>query len=168
MDKELDRETLKALSSDTRTAILKELRGKDRTPTSLAGELDRHKSTVVEHLDVLKEAGLVEKNDLEGRRRVEYSLTRKGKKAISSSRLTLVLSASIIGVLGGSASLIYALLTSGQGTMDTLAAQKAAEKMVNASGEGSKTVQVGEPLLFLGSIIVAASVLGLIYWVYNR
>jgi len=76
---ELDFASIKALSSTTRLRMLHELLDTDATPTELSERVDRSKSTVASHLDVLVDAGLVEKDAVEGRRRVVYSPTRKAR-----------------------------------------------------------------------------------------
>lgn len=76
---ELDFASIKALSSTTRLRMLHELLEGEATPTELSERVDRSKSTVASHLDVLVDAGLVEKDAVEGRRRVEYSPTRKAR-----------------------------------------------------------------------------------------
>lgn len=76
---ELDFASIQALSSTTRLRILKQLLEKESTPTDLSDRVDRSKSTVTSHLDVLCDAGLVEKDAEEGRRRVIYRPTDKAK-----------------------------------------------------------------------------------------
>lgn len=76
---ELDFASIKALSSTTRLRMLHELLEDDATPTQLSERVDRSKSTVASHLDVLRDAGLVEKDAVEGRRRVVYRPTSKAK-----------------------------------------------------------------------------------------
>ncbi|MEW6329056.1 MAG: VIT domain-containing protein [Candidatus Micrarchaeota archaeon] len=75
-------ETYKALSSSTRLGILSELQEGDRTPTDLSARLRKSKATIVEHLDKLVDARMVEKVERDGRKWVFYKLTSKGKSAI--------------------------------------------------------------------------------------
>lgn len=102
-----DEEVLKALVSDTRRDIVKKLSDGDRTPSDLSKMLDKSKSTVVEHLDKLIKAGLVEKIERPGRKWVFYSLTRKGESYVSqkSKKLIIILSSVFISFLGGTFSL---------------------------------------------------------------
>lgn len=79
---ELDYRTIKALSSPTRITILDRLLEKDKTPTALSDDLDKSKSTISSHLSVLLDAGLVEKDEEEGRRRVVYSPTSKAEAIV--------------------------------------------------------------------------------------
>ncbi|MDY6778022.1 MAG: winged helix-turn-helix domain-containing protein [Candidatus Nanohaloarchaea archaeon] len=53
---ELDLTTIKALSAPTRIRILRALDNEAKTPTALSDDLNKSKSTIVNHLDVLCEA----------------------------------------------------------------------------------------------------------------
>ena len=79
---ELDFDTLKALSSPTRIAILRNVLEKESTTTQLSNELEKSKSTVSSHLTKLTKAGLLEKNKVEGRKRVTYKSTRKARSIV--------------------------------------------------------------------------------------
>ncbi|VVB65519.1 von Willebrand factor type A domain protein [Candidatus Gugararchaeum adminiculabundum] len=81
-------QTYKVLSSDTRQDILQELLEGDRTPTDLSSKLGKSKSTVVEHLDKMVEAGMIEKIERPGKKFVFYKLTRKGKDALRGNNGT--------------------------------------------------------------------------------
>ncbi len=92
MDVKLDRDVLKALSSDTRVDILKELSSRRYMQSELASSLSLSVPTIKEHLAALEKAGLVERHD-EGRKWKYYSLTSKGKGVVEpeGTRLWLVL-----------------------------------------------------------------------------
>lgn len=94
----------KALSSKTRTDILKMLDERNFTLSELASKTGMAAPTVKQHASVLMEAGLIELND-EGRKWKYYSLTRKGKKLLEAnsnkSNIFLILSTvAIVGLLG--------------------------------------------------------------------
>lgn len=78
-----DKNLIKVLSSDTRVEILKELSEKQLTPTDLSKRLGKNKSTIVEHLQVLQDSGLVERNERPGRKFIFYSLTESGRGVAS-------------------------------------------------------------------------------------
>jgi len=78
---EIDRETIKALSSDTRVEMLKLLSERRRMPAEISRALDLAPSTVVEHLQKLEEVGLVERKET-GYKWVYYEITEKGKNLI--------------------------------------------------------------------------------------
>jgi Ca-activated chloride channel family protein len=77
-----DAEIYRALSSDTRIEILNTLLEGERTPTDISSKLNKSKATIVEHLDKLREADLVEKIEVDGRKWVFYKLTPRGKSII--------------------------------------------------------------------------------------
>ncbi|MCX8194782.1 MAG: winged helix-turn-helix domain-containing protein [Candidatus Micrarchaeota archaeon] len=79
---EIDSQTLKLLENQTRIGILRELSEADRIPTDLSIKLSKSKATIVEHLEALVEAGLVEKMEQQGKKFVFYRLTRKGRVAL--------------------------------------------------------------------------------------
>ena len=70
----LDRKILRALSSDTRINILKNLNVRPMTVSELSRILNLPKSTIHENLEKLIDAGLVKKRKSEGRKRVYLSL----------------------------------------------------------------------------------------------
>lgn len=92
MDVKLDRDVLRALSSDTRVDILKELSSRRFMQSELASSLALSVPTIKEHLAALEKAGLVQRHD-EGRKWKYYSLTQKGKGVVEpeGTRLWLVL-----------------------------------------------------------------------------
>jgi len=75
-------ELYRVLSSETRLQILNTLAEGERTPTDISSKLNKSKATIVEHLDKLREAELVEKIEVDGRKWVFYKLTPKGKSLI--------------------------------------------------------------------------------------
>lgn len=100
---ELDFGTVKALSSPTRIKILNQVLEKESTPTSLSDNLGKSKSTVSSHLETLLDAGLVEKDAVEGRRRVVYQPTRKAQHIVEGheKRVKFSLTSSIVSCLAG-------------------------------------------------------------------
>jgi len=82
---DLDYKSVKALSSPTRLEILKMVLDEEATTTKISDELDKSKSTISSHLDVLTDSGLLEKDEEEGRRRVVYRPTSKAE-AIANGR----------------------------------------------------------------------------------
>ena len=84
------RDVLKAIGADTRIEILKALEQRQKTQSELATELKLSAPTVLEHLDHLASAGLVEKME-EGRKWKYYKLTETGKKIISKTPVNVVM-----------------------------------------------------------------------------
>jgi len=98
---ELDFSTIKALSSPTRITILDRLLENEATPTTLSEDLDKSKSTIASHLSILVDAGLVEKDEKEGRRRVVYSPTPKAAAIVKGRerRIRFSVSSAIVSAL---------------------------------------------------------------------
>lgn len=106
---EIDRKTIKILSSDTRVAILKALKERRKMPSELARELSLKPSTIVAHLEKLQEARLIEKQRTE-RKWIYYELTKRGTALIKpkpSMPFVLILTIGIILVFGGFANISY-------------------------------------------------------------
>jgi len=98
----VDRDVLKVLSTETRMDILKMLSKGNQTPSFIGKKLGKRSSTIVEHLDILKKAGLVKKLESPGKKWVFYSLTEKGNGIVSSKsrRLIIILATSFFALLG--------------------------------------------------------------------
>lgn len=109
MDKiTLDRETFKALASDTRLLLLKALDERQKTVTELAKELDLNKSTLLEHLEKLEAAGLVQKVEQDVERKwVYWQLSWTGRRLLhpESIKLALLLSTAVGSIAAGLAAL---------------------------------------------------------------
>ena len=167
---ELDFQTVKALSSPTRIKILNEALAGEPTPTELSDKVDKSKSTVSSHLDQLREAGLLEKDEEEGRRRVVYQPTSKTKAIIEgrSRKVKFSLTSSIVSAWVGVGLALGALNqlqkssktdSAGQmGAMDLAAEQetaKTASETALASPENA--------LLFAGLGFLTIAVGSLVY-----
>ena len=72
---------LKVLTSDTRRDILKILSNGYRNPSDLSRMLNKNKSTIVEHLDKMLDAGLVYKIEKPGKK---WNFKRSGHYTRSS------------------------------------------------------------------------------------
>jgi len=104
---EIDKKTLKALSSDTRSDILKSLSKRRKTLTELSTEFNLAKSTITEHLNKLEQSDLIIKKAT-GRKWIYYELSTKGKKLIkpeASAPLVILLALGIIIIIFGSINL---------------------------------------------------------------
>lgn len=67
------------LASETRKGILERLSEKNHRPSDLSRELGKDKSTIVEHLEKLRQAGLVERLEREGHKWIFYRLSKNGE-----------------------------------------------------------------------------------------
>jgi len=102
MEIRLDRETFKALASETRVDILKLLGERRHMQSEIASVLSLSVPTVKEHLEALGKAGLVERHD-EGRKWKYYSLTKKGKGVLQPEemKIWIVLGLFVFSLVGG-------------------------------------------------------------------
>lgn len=86
----LDRETFKALASDTRLTILKALDGKNMGLNEIAKVSNLNKATLHEHLGKLNEAGLIKRTERDGHKWVYYKLTWKGQSLLHPENAKIV------------------------------------------------------------------------------
>ena len=92
----LDKSAFKALASDTRVAILKELDKRRKTMTELSETLNLAVATVKEHVEQLSKSKLVVVKD-EGRKWKYCELTEKGKAVLYPERKKIwVMLASVV------------------------------------------------------------------------
>jgi DNA-binding transcriptional ArsR family regulator len=78
MPEVLDRETIKAISTDTRQDIMKMLAKRPYTASEISKITGKHVTTVTEHLVVLEKSGLIRKRESTNKW-VYYELTDKGE-----------------------------------------------------------------------------------------
>jgi len=105
MDKiTLDKETIRALASETRVDILKKLDSEHMTLKELCAELNLPKSTIHENLTVLVESGLVRKKNMDNKW-VYYGLTEEGRGILhsgkSQKKIIILLSSAILSFIAG-------------------------------------------------------------------
>jgi DNA-binding transcriptional ArsR family regulator len=90
---------LKALASESRTKILKNLNERNHTLSELSTKLNMTPPTIKQHIKILMNCGLIELID-EGRKWKYYTLTKKGKQILktneTNSKIFILLSATII------------------------------------------------------------------------
>jgi DNA-binding HxlR family transcriptional regulator len=86
----LDRETFKALASDTRLDILKTLDWKHLGLNEIAEVSNLNKATLHEHLTKLHEVGLIKRTERAGHKWVYYQLTWKGESLLHPENAKIV------------------------------------------------------------------------------
>lgn len=86
----LDRETFKALASDTRLDLLKTLDGKNLGLNEIAKVSNLNKATLHEHLAKLHDAGLIKRTERDGHKWVYYKLTWKGASLLHPENAKIV------------------------------------------------------------------------------
>jgi DNA-binding transcriptional ArsR family regulator len=130
---ELDYKSVKALSSPTRLKILRKVLEKERTTTQLSEDLEKSKSTISSHLKDLTQAGLLEKDKKDGRRRVVYRPTRKADAIVNGKerKVKFSIASSVFTAAGGTV-LIWKDL-----------AKKASNKAYEAAPKASESLDSG-------------------------
>src|SRR6266568_3642987 len=110
----LDRESFKALASEVRVEILKQLEERRMTVTDLSHAMSLAKPTLLEHLDRLVTAGLIAKMD-EGRKWIYYDLTKRGRNILHPHQVKIMLSLAVTLLLFGAgvAAVFVAATTTG-------------------------------------------------------
>jgi len=81
----LDKETIRALASETRTDILKKIDSWSMTLNKLTDDLNISKPTVHKHLTILIESGLVKKVNKDNKW-AYYELTGKGTEILHRAK----------------------------------------------------------------------------------
>ncbi len=172
---ELDFKTIKALSSPTRVSILRQVLEKEATPTNLSRDLEKSKSTISSHLSQLVDAGLVEKEAVEGRKRVTYSPTRKARAIVKGHerKVKFSIASSVIGSYIGVAILGRMFLRDIGGAVTEYSAQAAQDQAgimeqgaPEAGARAAETASSAGPetaFLFLGTGLLLFSALSLGY-----
>ncbi|MFB6174444.1 MAG: ArsR/SmtB family transcription factor [Candidatus Nanohalobium sp.] len=185
---EIDFKSIRALSSPTRLKILRRVLEKESTTTQLSEELDRSKSTISSHLKELTEAGLVEKDQKKGRRRVVYSPTRKADAIVNGKerKVKFSIGSSVLTAVAGTFLIWkdFARKTAGEavkaapkaspqaggGQMETFkamdaanATREAANTTAQKAAEASHGMGLEQFFLFLGVGLLAVSASTLIY-----
>jgi DNA-binding transcriptional ArsR family regulator len=105
----LDRDTFKALASDTRLDILKALDGKNLGLNEIAKVSNLNKATLHEHLTKLHEAGLIKRNERDGHKWVYYRLTWKGESLLhpENTKIVIMFTTTFIALWVGIIELIW-------------------------------------------------------------
>ncbi len=147
----LDQESFKALASEVRVGILKRLDERRETVTDLSGLMGLSKPTLLEHLEKLQAAGLVNRVD-EGRKWIYYELSPKGKKLLHPERVAIVLALATTVVLAA-IGLISILAATAPGP--------AAPSSPALANQQMEQYALGQPS-FTGLFLVAALIAGLV------
>ena len=164
----IDKETLKAIASDSRLNILKSLEKRKKTLSDLSIELKLSNPTIKEHLEVLSKAGLVKKEE-SLRKWKYYSLTFKGKRLLkpNETRLFLALILTIVGVIGFALLLTITSTIGGinQKSSKNFAQQEMARTIASDSVESTMVSAISSPAatstLNYNTIILTLIILGL-------
>ncbi len=133
-DLPLTKTEFKALSSDSRTTMMKALQERNHTLSELSARLGMSAPTIKEHANVLVESGIIELRD-EGRKWKYYSLTRKGRGILDAKRNQ----ANILIILSCAGVLFLGVLFMVSGTMLNTSYSAAPSDNITGS-EGGQTL----------------------------
>ena len=130
----LDRKAFKALSSDTRIAILKSLAKRRKMLAELSKEFSFSPSTTKEHMESLLAAGLVLKID-DGHKWKYYELSAKGRNVVNpgETRIWVVIGISAIALLFMGYGMMNGTLMQGYGSLQS--ASTASENCLAKTGD---------------------------------
>ncbi len=170
MDIRLDKETFKALASETRVSVLKVLNERRHMQSEIAASLNLSVPTVKEHLTALEKAGLVERFD-EGRKWKYYALTKKGKGVLNPEemKIWIVLGTFLLSAVGSAVSWMKAPVA-GEMMQTEAVALKAAPMVAEMDTFAmSAPAPIPEPniLLYVFITFSVVSLLVLVYLLYK-
>ncbi|MFC2142889.1 winged helix-turn-helix domain-containing protein [Candidatus Aenigmatarchaeota archaeon] len=142
MAETLDRDSLKALSTDTRQDIVKLLSKRPYTASELSKLLKKHVTTITEHLEILEKSGLIKRKDSKNKW-IYYELSNKGEKIFKPTYYTWVITLSLALVIMVFVSLFQAFgggIISGQ----TMAASQDMRTTIESTNVDDINVVVGD------------------------
>jgi len=166
----LDFKTIRALSSQTRIKILSHSLKNEATPTNTADMIGKSKSTVSSHLERLVEAGLLERDQEEGRKRVIYQPTKKAKAIVEGRERKVkfsVASSAITGLTG--LGLLYQIFQqSGDSSVSQEPGIMMESEMTRNTAEKGLETALMDPFLFLSAGFMVVSLSALFYGLVLR
>jgi len=139
----LDKDSLKALSTETRQEIIKMLSKRPYTASEISKIMNKHVTTITEHLEILEKAGLINRKDSTNKW-VYYTLTDKGTKLFKPMYYTWVITLSIALVVVVTASLWYAFSPTGQTALSVAQESKGQDLLNIAPAASPVSVSVGK------------------------
>lgn len=165
MPEVLDKETIKALSTDTRQEIVKLLAKRPYTASEIAKITKKHVTTVTEHLAVLEKAGLVKKKERKNKW-VYYELTDKGDHLFRPQfySFVVVLSLSLVLMFVG-----FLRVFNFQNIFTAaskVAAPEAASQIAGRAGDAARTYAA--PFDYTGLVLIIIGALGMGYLAYRK
>ncbi|MCX6818799.1 MAG: winged helix-turn-helix domain-containing protein [Candidatus Aenigmarchaeota archaeon] len=162
----MDKTILKALSTDTRQEIIKLLARRPHTASELSSLLNKHITTIIEHLSVLTNSGLIKKKESTNKW-VYYTLTSKGERIFKPTHYSwvIVLSVSLLCLLIGFQQ--FSPMFSAQA--ETVSIGKSASSTEPLLGETRNTTPAAENTkLIIGTVLIAVAVIGFSYLVIKK
>jgi len=165
----MDKTVLKALSTDTRQEIIKLLAKRPYTASELSSLLNKHITTITEHLSVLENSGLIKKKESTNKW-VYYTLTAKGERIFKPTYYSwvIVLSVSLLCLLIGFQQIILSpVMFSAQA--ETASIGKSDSSTEPLLGETRNTTPEAEDTkLIIGTALIAVAIIGFSYLVIKK
>ena len=155
MSEVLDRQTIKALSTDARQDIMKLLAKRPHTATEIAKLKGKHVTTITEHLDTLEKSGLVRKKDGTNKW-VYYILTEKGEHLFKPQFYSwvVVFSLSVVFMFVGFLRIFQPV------------SEIAESKMMSSVGDAAPVAYT--PFDYLAYALIILGLIGLAYLGYRK
>ena len=107
MTEVLDKSVIEALSTETRRGIIKLLEKRPYTASELSAKLNKHVTTITEHLNLLEKSGLIKKKE-SNNKWIYYALSDKGERIFKPTYYSwvIVLSISFLFLMLGTQQII--------------------------------------------------------------
>ena len=157
----MDRQSLKAVSSETRQEILKLLAKRPYTASELSKITGKHVTTMAEHMATLEKSELIYRKE-SGNKWKYYALTAKGESVVKPERMWAIAFSSLVGIIAGGflLSSVYPRYAANAPTVSSSITEKAGEAATLNSGY-DVTGTAGIVLITLGAV-------GLLYFVWKK
>jgi DNA-binding transcriptional ArsR family regulator len=168
----LDKETLKALSTDTRQGIIKLLSKRPYTASELSKLMGKHVTTITEHLSTLEKSGLIKRNE-SNNKWVYYALSGKGERLFKPKFYSwiVVLAISILCLfVGGFQIFSYSSFGAAQTAerAEQLTAPAAGAEKTISELVGASSVQPVVPSYVVGIVLIIIAIAGFAYLLWRR
>lgn len=174
MPEVLDKDTIKALSTETRQEIMKMLAKRPHTASEISKITKKHVTTVTEHLDVLEKNGLVRKRESTNKW-VYYELTDKGEHLFKPGFYTFVVVLSVslvlmfVGVLRifNFQSFSRVTQSAGQQISAPMAekAQDIGQQIANNTYQAASVITAAD---YVGWGLIVLGIAGVLYLIYRK
>lgn len=166
MTEVLDKDTLKALSTDTRQDIIKMLSNRPYTASEISKITKKHVTTVTEHLNVLEKSGLIHRKDSTNKW-VYYELSDKGGRLFKTkiySWVVMIAISALIFMFGFSQVFFTNFGTSSSSILMDQKAETIAGAL-NATTVPSANVHIENTFgIFFGIILMAVAIFIIVYF----
>ncbi len=153
----LTKESLKTISEETRQEILKLLSERPYTSTELSKKLNKHVTTVKEHLAKLEKSDFVIKKESTNKF-IYYELSLKGHRFSKGYEWIIIFSLSAVFIFAGLVNLT--------GIEKTALYDQALK--INAPAALPQAIEYTKPMPIIGIIFIILGLVGIIYLIYRK